>query len=179
MPVKKGSGDPYSRIIQRVAEQAREWIDDLIDQNDASGSPIEEIFRVALFMACRFGMTEIDNLRFAGSDDEVKKYQTIGDHQTELIVQDQRQVAGWRVDFVVHYYDGGYPNRPPAWARLIVECDGHDFHERTKEQAARDRSRDRRAQIDGIPILRFTGSEIWRDPWGCAMQIIEWVQKRW
>ena len=45
--------------------------------------------------------------------------------------------------------------------KLIVECDGHQFHE-DKEQAARDRSRIRRAAA-GYPILRLparaTGSE--------------------
>lgn len=43
---------------------------------------------------------------------------------------------------------------------IVVECDGHLFHERTKEQAARDRKRDRKMQNLGYVVLRFTGSEI-------------------
>lgn len=51
---------------------------------------------------------------------------------------------------------------------LAVECDGHDWHDRTKEQARRDRSRDRKLLAGGIPVIRFTGSEIVRDPSACV-----------
>lgn len=53
----------------------------------------------------------------------------------------------------------------------IVECDGHDFHERTKEQAQRDRARDRAFQAAGIPVFRFTGSEIYASPTKCAREV--------
>lgn len=58
---------------------------------------------------------------------------------------------------------------------LFVECDGHDFHERTKEQAERDRRRDREITVAGIPILRFTGREIYRNPTACALQVLSAV----
>lgn len=100
-----------------------------------------------------------------------------------IFVQKQTDVAGWRSDFVFNVYaswdlmepDSG---RKPGWDRLIVECDGHDFHERTKEQATRDRERDRDAQIAGMEIYRFTGSELWRNPLGCAEQVIAWANRR-
>mgnify|MGYP003580046510 CR=1 FL=1 len=59
----------------------------------------------------------------------------------------------------------------PRW--MIVECDGHEFHERTKQQARRDKQRDRFFQSIGYKVLRFTGSEIWADPDECASEIIE------
>lgn len=62
--------------------------------------------------------------------------------------------------------------------RVVVECDGHDFHERTKEQAQRDKSRDRELQELGHPVLRFTGSEIWADAWTCAAQIDKFMSAR-
>jgi len=95
-------------------------------------------------------------------------------------IEKQVQIAGWRVDFVLHYPAdaGGHDeNGYPILRRLIVECDGHAYHERTKEQAARDRSRDRVAQLEGLPILRFTGSEIWSDPAGCADEILEFMER--
>ena len=55
---------------------------------------------------------------------------------------------------------------------VVVECDGHNFHERTKEQAARDRRRDREIQERGFKVARFTGAEIWADPFGCAAQAL-------
>jgi hypothetical protein len=53
---------------------------------------------------------------------------------------------------------------------LIVEIDGHDFHERTKEQAARDRQRDRALISDPnrvVQVMRFTGSEVFEHPGTC------------
>lgn len=58
--------------------------------------------------------------------------------------------------------------------RIAVECDGHDFHERTKEQAKRDRKRDRDLQAAGWRVLRFTGSEIYQDSRACAGSV--WAQ---
>lgn len=54
---------------------------------------------------------------------------------------------------------------------IIIECDGHDFHERTKEQAARDRRRDRDMTAAGFKVFRFTGSEIFRDADRCAAEV--------
>ena len=55
---------------------------------------------------------------------------------------------------------------------IVVECDGHDFHERTKEQARHDRSRDRYFMKQAVPVLRFTGSEIWKDAEQCLLDIV-------
>lgn len=55
--------------------------------------------------------------------------------------------------------------------RLIVECDGHDFHEKTKEQAARDKRRDRTLQALGYKVFRFTGSEVYKDAIACAKEV--------
>jgi hypothetical protein len=38
-------------------------------------------------------------------------------------------------------------------------------------------SRDRWAQSNGIDIFRFTGSELWRDPLGCAEQVMQWANR--
>jgi Protein of unknown function (DUF559) len=55
--------------------------------------------------------------------------------------------------------------------RLIVEADGHDFHERTKAQARHDKSRDRALQAAGWRVMRFTGSEIYADANRCAHEV--------
>lgn len=59
-------------------------------------------------------------------------------------------------------------------AAVAVELDGHQWHERTKRQAERDKSRDRDLLIaDGITTIRFTGSEIVRDARFCAEEAID------
>lgn len=75
---------------------------------------------------------------------------------------------GYRIDFCVHFRGG----------KIFIECDGHDFHERTKEQAARDRKKDRLIQQAGIPILRFTGSETYRNPVDCVYQVLQFITNR-
>jgi hypothetical protein len=57
-----------------------------------------------------------------------------------------------------------------------IECDGHDYHERTKEQAAKDRSKDRILKVRRLDIVRFTGSEITRNPGRCVAEIEELVE---
>lgn len=59
--------------------------------------------------------------------------------------------------------------------KCVVEVDGHDFHEKTKEQAAHDKKRDRWFQTNGYSVLRFTGSEVYADPKGCAGQVHDHV----
>jgi hypothetical protein len=99
-----------------------------------------------------------------------------------LRVYDQVEIGKYRADMLVEWtWDGfqwqrlreaGEKPRVGAPAYVVIECDGHDFHERTKEQARKDRRRDREIQGLGLPVLRFTGSEIFADPVGCGCQVI-------
>ncbi len=80
----------------------------------------------------------------------------------------QAQIEGYRADFLLTVTFQG-----AVLGRVVVECDGHSFHERTKEQASRDRSRDRAMTLAGYKVMRFTGSEIYRDLMGCVSQAHE------
>jgi len=70
-----------------------------------------------------------------------------------LKIEPQKQVGKHRVDFLLSFMD----------KQFVVECDGHDFHEKTKHQASRDKQRDRDLQRLDLKVFRFTGSEIWKD----------------
>jgi hypothetical protein len=48
--------------------------------------------------------------------------------------------------------------------RVAIELDGHDFHERTKEQVIARNRRDRALLTDGWLVLHYSGSELVRDP---------------
>ena len=78
----------------------------------------------------------------------------------------QAKIEKYIVDFLISCTVEG------AQKQLVVECDGLDFHERTKEQAANDKSRDRRLQALGLQVYRFTGSEIFRNPVKCVEEIL-------
>jgi very-short-patch-repair endonuclease len=71
-----------------------------------------------------------------------------------------------RIDFVVDFRDG---------KKIAIELDGHDFHERTKAQAEKDRARERTIVRHGYIIQRFTGSEIARNPRKCVDEVIDLI----
>ena len=54
---------------------------------------------------------------------------------------------------------------------FVIECDGHDFHEKTKDQAKKDKQRERALTLAGYTVIRFTGSEIHNDPYKCVDEI--------
>jgi very-short-patch-repair endonuclease len=83
-----------------------------------------------------------------------------------LLFSTQIPIAGYRADFIVALTGIIRPAQV-----VIVECDGHDFHEKTKQQAAHDKRRDRKLQAAGYRVLRFTGSEIYADPIKCAQEV--------
>jgi hypothetical protein len=58
---------------------------------------------------------------------------------------------------------------------VIIEVDGHEFHEKTKEQAEHDRRRDRFMTSTNARLFRFTGSEVFRDADACALEVFEHV----
>lgn len=60
---------------------------------------------------------------------------------------------------------------------LVVEIDGHNYHERTQEQARRDRSRDRFLTVSGTPFLRYTGREINANPDNAVKEVSEMLRK--
>jgi very-short-patch-repair endonuclease len=57
--------------------------------------------------------------------------------------------------------------------KLCVYTDGHTYHERTEEQAQRDRNIDRKLQELGFQVLRYTGKDVNEN----AVKIIEDIKK--
>jgi very-short-patch-repair endonuclease len=146
-------------------------------------SEIEKLFHAALFYRISYGRTEFDDALIAIDKSHASRLRANTNNRLKLIVESQVEIERFRVDFVVSAWtDGivfsgakGWQRGDARWRSLVVECDGHDFHERTKEQAAKDRSRDRSLSGQGYDVFRFTGSELWRDPWGCADQVYDWA----
>lgn len=73
----------------------------------------------------------------------------------------------YRVDFLIEVL-----LKNKAFKLFVVECDGHEFHEKTKEQVVYDNERTRALQIEGYEVIRFSGTEIWNRPHKCAMQVL-------
>lgn len=61
------------------------------------------------------------------------------------------------------------PTRPDF--KLIVECDGYQFHS-DKAAFTRDRKRDRLLHAGGFDVLRYSGGEIWSNPAEVALDLL-------
>lgn len=60
--------------------------------------------------------------------------------------------------------------------RLCVYTDGHTYHERTEEQAQRDRNIDRKLQELGFQVLRYTGKDVNENMGKIINDIKKWVE---
>ena len=119
-----------------------------------SESPIEK--RLLAGMLCHLAGGIVGRVIYA--DLPNPPWERDGDVEIHL----QKQIGDYRVDFCIDVRNA---------CQIVVECDGHDFHERTKEQARRDKSRDRWFVSQGIRVVRFTGSEIYRNTEECVDEI--------
>lgn len=147
-------------LAQFAAELAETRLDiledDFRDWVEKCGSPIETTMLAALLNANSL----LEGCMYAklGTKEEM-----LAHRGPEPFIVPQAKITKYRVDFLVTWY------RPNVGIfGVVVECDGHDSHEKTKEQARRDKSRDREILYHGWPVLRFTGSEIYNDAMGCA-----------
>lgn len=179
--------------FEQLQRQVLDYVEAEVEcwRSEAKGdSEIEKLFYYALQMKIKFGETEYTTLG-EPDDNGVRGFDWLCEHCQDpyqwLIMRRQVPLQDRRVDFIISVFDWSsgrcgrnvmdvLPGKDRKWCHLVIECDGHDYHERTKEQATRDRARDRKAILDGMDFFRFTGSELWRDPWGCTEQVIDWAR---
>ncbi len=67
----------------------------------------------------------------------------------------QYKIGPFRADFAVVEH------------RIVIELDGHEYH-KTKEQRTSDADRERMIDKVGWKVIRFTGSEIWKNARECV-----------
>lgn len=169
------SRDPFEIVVASAIDHVEQTLG-YMKALAKGDTPIEKLLSFAIDARCRYGNDPVEGVAFCRTSEVAAEMMGGGQHDNFLLILPQAQVGDWRVDFLVHARSDIY-GTPGPWKTAIVECDGHDFHERTKDQAAKDRSRDRRSQLAGTPVFRFTGSELWRDPCGCAAQVVRWAYK--
>lgn len=112
-------------------------------------SPIEQLFLM--------------EWKFAGVED---RYRVTLHPQHEIVCGDSK----YSTDFAVL--------RDGADLNICIEIDGHDFHEKTRAQVAKDKARERAIIAKGFTVLRFTGSEIARNAQKCVDEVISVIVSR-
>ena len=162
-PACARNSDKLRSLIKQGADEAALRYEERLGVFlDCCESPIEKLLLAALFSdhdTHEFNVVFMGDL---GHPSRFLKGETI-------YVYQQASVGEYRADFLIHDCSVPLEVGEPRW--IAVECDGHDFHEKTKEQARRDKRRDRFFQSQGIRVLRFAGSEIWASPEDCAEEV--------
>jgi hypothetical protein len=100
------------------------------------------------------------------------------DSQREVTANERQ----YRLDFIVQYKDpdllfAAHNLDIPTWA-IAVEVDGHDFHERTKDQVADRNQRDRDLAQAGWLVFHYSGTELYRDPVRCITEVMDAAQTK-
>lgn len=122
-------------------------------------SPIEKILYVAMDFVCVL------------RDKEFGEWNLMIFPQAEVEYQNKT----YRVDFMVSMEKYEDKIQDVIQKDIVVECDGHEFHQKTKEQVKHDNEREMQIKLAGYDVLRFSGSQIYEDPIKCANDIIDYA----
>lgn len=149
----------------KIANTRLEWFTTRTNMISAPHSPLEGVCAIALAVVaeCHTGFEPIVGQCRDGKHRDFR----LPEEPEVVSICGQHSIADYHADFFVVGYVQGNRVRSVA-----VEVDGHEFHERTKEQAKRDRERDRTMQKYGFVVFRYTGSELYADPIKCAMEVV-------
>jgi len=123
-------------------------------------SPIEQIFNFAYdIVICNEGFP-INELLYLFP-------------QAEIVANGNKYFADFLLD--TERVSGIYREHP---LKLVIECDGHDFHEKTKAQVEKNNKRNFDLQLEGYDVLHFSGSQIYKDPIKCATDAYKYIRSK-
>jgi len=126
-------------------------------------SPIEQRLFIALKTTIHILDAEITSTHWVHKDNSfLSKF---------FRLTPQTEIRPYVVDFTLqacNLHDDKYGQSP----HCIIECDSWEFHDRTPEERAYEKKRDRYLQCQGYLVLRYTGREIRNDPYWVATDIL-------
>lgn len=157
--------DIEDNLVDRVKEIMNQKIIDykreLLSSLYYCESPIEQILSMEI----------VDLIKQYASSDVID---IVSNNNQEYIKCDDKT---YRVDYLLEIaflFNGEYKEL----IKLVVECDGHDFHEKTKEQVMSDNQRNRDIENQGYYILHFSGSELYHNSAKCRREINKFIKRK-
>ena len=132
--------------------------------NDESiKSPIEQIFITAFEIYCKYNNKE--NIYLFPQKEVIcneKKYYIdfefkADDYLTQLLLGEKIKNYNFK---------------------LAIECDGYEFHQKTKKQVQKDNEREYDLKMAGYEVLRFSGTQIYNNPLKCAEDTYNYIMKK-
>jgi very-short-patch-repair endonuclease len=168
--------DRYIQELRREADEATRHAELVASAFKLCGSPIER--RLLLAYLQQYPAIVQTTITKGDPDTHVFVDKEMGSRWVSFVPQLLLSIKGrrFRPDFLfMQMVEDAENSRVISVKNVVVEVDGHDFHERTKEQARRDRSRDRLMLRHDFYVLRYTGSEVFKDAEAVAREIREFV----
>ena len=161
---ENGQEKIMDKVVKRVRKEIEEKIsiqrNNLIYSISECESPIEQLLALTMENMNLLGMFNFNPLIDIVSIEK----------QCEIKCNKNK----YRVDFLITVY---YPKQEKGKC-FVIECDGYEFHQKTKEQVRKDYERDRLLQANNYEILRFSGSEIYKDPEKCVFCILKNINSK-
>lgn len=124
-------------------------------------SPIEDLFFIACQVLCVSEYIYVNPEAITNESGEPCRGHGV-------FISPQVKAGKFTVDFVVSQ-NGLMQN---DCSGIVVELDGHDFHDKDKTQRAYEKARDRFLVKSGYKVLHFTGSEVVADPYRVAFEVL-------
>lgn len=138
----------------------------LIDGLSETESPIEKMFLI------EFNFVNLIRPYWIDSNDAlsalfIQHPVTIGKHD-------------YRVDFelLIDIFDNYAMSDSPTATKIFIELDGHDFHEKTKEQVAHDKKRERELSDKCDALLRYSGSEVYQNTYKVVNDVLNHAKEK-
>lgn len=164
--------DDVRKFIGKASDDAgrieANWFDvticDFIEEHSIS-SPIEQLFVAAIHVMAKANFEPINPNPSRAADGH--QFSSHGIH-----VEPQFSIDRYRVDFRIERF-GNYGHSTGV---VLVELDGHEFHDKDKKQRSYEKARDRYLAKSGFVVLHFTGSDVVADPYKVAHEALDAVQ---
>lgn len=159
-------------IFATIGEpETAHWVSiafDYTEEDIAKLTPIEVIFDVAFSIYNEF--TVRDNVDAVFPCCQLELLQ-----QEPVFIDGKKYIPDFLFDgSQADCYDSPKTERVRE-IKVAIECDGHEFHQKTKLQVARDNERELALKMHGYDVIRFSGSQIYNDPLGCAEKAFKYI----
>lgn len=128
-------------------------------------SPIEQLFFVAVHALCKSAFVAVNPDVSHEQYGEKNPYK-----ESRIFITQQAIIGKYRVDFLMSC-DGIGPSE--MLTPIVVELDGHDFHDKDKRQRSYEKERDRFLVKQGLRVLHFTGADVVADPFKVAYESLD------
>lgn len=150
------------KVVERISMHIESKYLDILTSLEECESPIEKIFALEI-------NRELDKSRLQ-QNPLVAMWQP--QREIKLFAGSKREQK-YRLDFFIEVHN----MHKDIQFGFAVECDGHEFHEKTKKQVEKDKKRDRNLLKAGVIPIRFSGSEILNEPTMVAKDTVRIIEK--